>query len=160
MTVHLYLKSALIQLNTFLDKDGILRVGRRLSQFPLPTNQIHGIIIDMKSYAAVLLVRRFHKKVQYQGRMFTEDVNDLIISWIVGAKKIINSVMHKCVTADRVAPSPLINIVGVDVFGLWNIVARRTREGLAHSKRGVVLFCCLTSRAVHIEIIEELSSLA
>lgn len=85
---------------------------------------------------------------------------DLIISWIVGAKKIINSVMHKWVTADRVAPSPPINIVGVDVFGLWNIVACRTRDGLAHSKRGVVLFSCLTSRAVHIEIIEELSSLA
>lgn len=37
-------------------------------------------------------------------------------------------------------------------------MARRARGGLAHSKRLVVLFSCLTSRAVHIECIEDMSS--
>ncbi|XP_065941356.1 uncharacterized protein [Magallana gigas] len=62
--------------------------------------------------------------------------------------------------ADRVVPSPPFTIVGVDVFGPWNIVARRTRGGLAHSKRWAILFSCLTSRAIHIAVIEELSSSA
>lgn len=59
-------KSPLIQLNPFLDKGGILRVGGRLSKSPLPINQKTPIIIDRKSNAAVLLVRRFHEKVQHQ----------------------------------------------------------------------------------------------
>nr|XP_034330589.1 uncharacterized protein LOC117680486 [Crassostrea gigas] len=170
-------KSALIQLNPFLDKDGILRVGGRLSQSPLPINQKHPIIIDRKSHAAILLVRHYHEKIQHQGRVFTEGALRSHGFWIIGAKKIINSVLHKCVIcrklrrpfsqqimadlpADRVVPSPPFTIVGVDVFGPWNIVARRTRGGLAHSKRWAVLFSCLTSRAIHIEVIEELSSSA
>ncbi|XP_065926153.1 uncharacterized protein [Magallana gigas] len=167
-------KSALVQLNPFLDKDGILRVGGRLSQSPLPINQKHPIIIDRKSHAAILLVRHYHEKVQHQGRVFTEGALRSHGFWIIGAKKIINSVLHKCVIcrklrrppsqqimadlpADRVVPSPPFTIVGVDVFGPWNIVARTTRGGLAHSKRWAVLFSCLTSRAIHIEVIEELS---
>lgn len=74
----------------------------------------------------------------------------------------INSVLHKCVicrkirrpsaqqiiaylTADRVVP---FTIVGVDVFGPWNIVARRTRGGLEHSKRWAVLFSCVTGQSI------------
>lgn len=37
-------------------------------------------------------------------------------------------------------------------------MARRARGGLAHSKRWVVLFSCLTSRAGHIEFIKDISS--
>lgn len=116
-------KSALLQLNPFLDKDGILRVGGRLSQSPLSADQRHPVIIDKKSHIAVLFVRRFHENVQHQGRVFTEGVIRSHGFWIIGAKRIITSVIHKCVicrklrkpsaqqimadlTADRVVPSP------------------------------------------------------
>ncbi|XP_048759484.2 uncharacterized protein LOC125669080 [Ostrea edulis] len=46
----------------------------------------------------------------------------------------------------------------VDTFGPWDIVYRRTRGGKANQKRGALLFTCLVTRAVHIELIEELSS--
>ncbi len=62
--------------------------------------------------------------------------------------------------ADRLQPSPPFTFVGVDVFGPWSVVTRRTRGGVANSKRWAVLFTCLTSRAVHIEVVEELSSSA
>lgn len=79
--------------------------------------------LTKKSHIAVLLVRRFHENVQHQGRVFTEGVIRSHGFWIIGAKRIITSVIHKCVicrklrkpsaqqimadlTADRVVPSP------------------------------------------------------
>lgn len=61
---------------------------------------------------------------------------------------------------DRLDPGPTFTNVGLDVFGPWNIVTRRTRGGRAQSKRWAVLFSCLTTRAVHIELIKEMSSSA
>lgn len=62
--------------------------------------------------------------------------------------------------ADRVTPSPPFSAVGVDTFGPWPVVARKTRGGLAESKRWAILFTCLASRAIHIEVVEEMRSSA
>ena len=59
---------------------------------------------------------------------------------------------------DRLDPSPPFSYVGVDTFGPWSVVFRRTRGGVANQKRWAILFTCLTTRAVHIEVIEELST--
>jgi hypothetical protein len=59
---------------------------------------------------------------------------------------------------DRVTPGPPFSAVGVDTFGPWNVVSRKTRGGTADSKRWAIMFTCLTTRAVHIELIESLSS--
>ena len=59
---------------------------------------------------------------------------------------------------ERVVPSAPFTHVGVDVFGPWTVVSRKTRGGVANSKRWAVVFTCLAIRAVHIEIIEEMSS--
>lgn len=53
---------------------------------------------------------------------------------------------------------PPFTYVGLDVFGPWNVVARRTRGGLAHSKRWAVIFTCMAVRAVHIEVIESMDT--
>jgi hypothetical protein len=56
--------------------------------------------------------------------------------------------------------SPPFTNVGVDAFGPWTIVSRRTRGGYANSKRWAIMFTCLVTRAVHIELVEEMSSSA
>lgn len=56
----------------------------------------------------------------------------------------------------QIAPS--FTQVGVDVFGPWTVCARRTRGGLLESKRWAVMFNSLVTRAVHIEVIESLST--
>ncbi|XP_068213675.1 uncharacterized protein [Palaemon carinicauda] len=61
---------------------------------------------------------------------------------------------------DRLEPSPPFTNVGVDAFGPWTIDSRRTCGGYANSKRWAILFSCLVTRAVHIELIEEMSSSA
>ena len=40
----------------------------------------------------------------------------------------------------------------------WSVVTRRTRGGQAHNKHWALLFTCLCTRAVHIEIVEDMSS--
>ena len=59
---------------------------------------------------------------------------------------------------DRLEPGPPFTNVGVDCFGPWEVFSRRTRGGHASSKRWAVMFTCLTTRGVHIEVVEQLSS--
>ena len=59
---------------------------------------------------------------------------------------------------DRHTPTPPFSYVGLDVFGPWLISARQTRGGIANSKRWAVLFTCLTTRAIHIEVIESMDT--
>ena len=61
---------------------------------------------------------------------------------------------------DRLEEAPPFTYVGLDVFRPWSITTRRTRGGQANSKRWAVLFTCLCIRAIHIEVIEDLSSSA
>ena len=59
---------------------------------------------------------------------------------------------------DRLTPAPPFSFVSLDVFGPWLVSARRTRGGVANSKRWAVLFTCLTTRAIHIELIGSMDS--
>lgn len=87
----------------------------------------------------------------------------------------VSSMIHKCVTcrkrrgwlneqkmaslpADRLTVNPPFTYVGVDVFGPWNVTSRRTRSNSAENKRWAVMFTCLCTRAVHIEVVECMST--
>lgn len=59
---------------------------------------------------------------------------------------------------DRLATDPPFTYVGLDVFGPWMVASRHTRGGLANSKRWVLIFTCLTIRAVHFEFINSLDA--
>lgn len=60
--------------------------------------------------------------------------------------------------ADRLTQAPPFTQVGLDVFGPWSVCAHRTRGGLSESKRWVVMFTCLVTRAVHMEVVQSLSA--
>lgn len=53
---------------------------------------------------------------------------------------------------------PPFTYLGLDVFGPWCIIARRTKGGQAESKHWAIMFCCMSSRAVHVEVIELMDS--
>ncbi|XP_052783279.1 uncharacterized protein LOC128219510 [Mya arenaria] len=169
--------SSISSLSPFIDEHGILRVGGRRSKAEISSNIKHPAIIPKKSHVASLLVRYFHEKAQHQGRLITEATLRNNGFWVIGAKRLVSSVIHKCVVcrklrgkfqgqrmadlpSDRVTPGAPFTVVGVDVSGPCNIVARKTGGGLAESKRWAVLFTCLGTRAVHIEVIEDMSSSA
>ncbi|XP_062594609.1 uncharacterized protein LOC134256031 [Saccostrea cucullata] len=167
--------SSILPLSPILDEEGLLRVGGRLRRANLPTGEKTPILILGKHYIATLLFRHFHESIYHQGRRLTEGAICRAGYWITCGKRLICSMLHSCVPCrklrgkteyqkmsdlptERLTPSPPFSYVGVDVFGPWTIVTRKTRGGSANSKRWAVMFSCLVTRGVHIEVIEELSS--
>ena len=169
--------SNILSLKPIIDENSMLRVGGRLNRSDLIQHERNPLIIPSKHHIATLLVRHYHEKVKHQGRHFTEGALRAAGFWVIGGKRLISSLLHQCVKcrklrrkpetqvmsdlpADRLLPGPPFTNVGVDTFGPWTVVTRRTRGGQAQGKRWAIMFTCLTIRAVHIEIIEELSSAA
>ncbi|XP_021358095.1 uncharacterized protein LOC110453467 [Mizuhopecten yessoensis] len=167
--------SSLLTFSPVLDKNGLLRVGGRLKNTKLETGEKTPIIIPGSHHVAKLLVRHYHEELHHQGRHLTEGAIRSAGYWITGGKRLINSVLHACVNckklrgkvehqkmsdlpSDRLTPSPPFTYVGVDTFGPWSVTTRRTRGGIANSKRWAIMFSCLVTRGIHIEVVEELSS--
>lgn len=168
--------SPIRQLNPYIDGHGILRVGGRLRYTEeLTLREKHPIILPKGHFVSRLIALYYHGKSRHQGCQFTEGAIRSAGFWLIGAKRLIRSLLGSCVKCrklrgearsqlmadlpeDRITPGAPFSSVGVDVFGPWEVVARRTRGGAAHAKRWAVLYTCLTSRAIHIEVIEELSS--
>ncbi|KAL3983862.1 FRAS1-related extracelluar matrix protein 1/2 [Sarotherodon galilaeus] len=167
--------SSLWRLHPIVDQDRLLRVGGRIEQSGLGMNETHPIIIPGRHHLATLLVSHYHEAVKHQGRHLTEGAIRAAGFWLVGAKRCISSLLYRCITcrklrgkaehqqmaalpAERLQVAPPFTYVGVDVFGPWDVVSRRTRGGVSNSKRWAVMFSCMCSRAVHIEVIEAMSA--
>ena len=154
----------------------MIRVGGRLKRLSDDSVLKTPVLIPGKHHIATLLARKCHLDVRHQGRHFTEGRVRSSGFWITGCKRLVSSLIHKCVMcrklrgklevqkmsdlpSDRITPGqPPFTSVGIDIFGPWEVVTRRTRGGAANSKRWAALFTCLVTRAVHIEVIEEMSA--
>ena len=168
-------QSSLRKLRPVVDSNGLLRVGGRITQSELGMEETNPIIIPGRHRLATLLVCQHHDVVKHQGRHFTEGAVRAAGFWIIGAKRCIATFLFNCVTcrklrgktgqqqmadlpAERLQVAPPFTYVGVDIFGPWEVVSRRTRGGHANSKRWAALFCCMCTRAVHIEVVESMSA--
>lgn len=164
--------SHILTLDPYLDEEGLLRVGGRLSRGKLPTNEKHPVLLPGKHYVSKLVVYHFHQSVQHQGRHFTKGAIKTAGYWITGGKRLVSSLIFSCVIckklrgrfemqkmsglpADSVVQAAPFSYVGVDVFGPWAVVSRRTR---ACSKRWAELFTCLTIRAYTLKLLLRSSS--
>ena len=156
-------------------ENNLICVGGRLKNANLGAGEKNPIILPKDNHIALLLVRHHHTQVKHQGRHLTEGAVRAAGLWLLGGKRLINSVLHKCITCrklrgkmqeqrmanlppERLQTCPPFTYVGLDVFGPWCITARRTRGGQAESKRWAMMFCCMSSRAVHIEVIESMDT--
>ncbi|XP_051934866.1 uncharacterized protein LOC127609150 [Hippocampus zosterae] len=155
--------------------DKLIKVGGRLRHASLNIAQKNPIVLPNKHHMTTLLIRHYHAKVMHQGRHFTESTIRHAGLWIIGCKRLVSSMIHRCVTCrklrgklesqkmadlphERLETCPPFSYVGLDVFGPWSVVTRRTRGGAAQSKRWAILFTCMTTRGVHIEVIESMDS--
>ncbi len=163
-------RNKLRQLNAFLDKEGVLRVGGRLSQSSLHHDIKHPAILPKKSHLSDLIVKHYHERVYHQGRGMT--MNELRANgiWILGCGSVVSSHIYKCVKCrryrrttevqkmadlpeERTEASPPFTYCGIDCFGPFIV-----KEGRKELKRYGLLFTCLCSRAVHIETLDDLTT--
>ncbi|XP_071492621.1 uncharacterized protein [Diadema antillarum] len=166
--------SSIRDLAPILNEDGLICVGGRLRKSSLPVVVKHPVLIPGKSHIAKLLVMHYHNN-GHPGRQLTEGSLRDAGFWIIRGKRVISAIIHHCVICrklrgktvlqrmadlpqERLKIGPPFSQVGVDCFGPWEVVTRKTRGGAAKSKRWGMIFSCLTSRALHIEVLEELST--
>lgn len=162
-------QSTLYKLDPQLD-DGLLRVGGRLTRGSLPEEAKHPLILSKDQHVATLLVREIHQQLGHSGR------NHILSTlrrkyWVTGANSAIRKVISKCcfcrrhngrmmmqkmadLPKERILPDhPPFTNVGVDYFGPVEV-----KKGRGTVKRYGVIFTCLSSRAVHLEIASSLDT--
>ncbi len=165
--------SSLHTVHPFLDKDGLFRVGGRLQKSGLNFQQKHPIILNKKSHLTLLLVRHLHISNHHAGPTL---LMGLLSSthYIPGARRLVRAITHGCVTCrkeyartskqlmgqlpkERVQPSPPFSKTGTDFAGPLTLKKGHTRKPV-HVKGYVCIFICLSTHAVHIELVMELST--
>ncbi|XP_073713144.1 uncharacterized protein [Misgurnus anguillicaudatus] len=162
-TPELKKKSTLYKLDPHV-KDELIRVGGRLSKTTIGEERKFPVIIPKNSHVSTLILRHVHKTTGHGGRshMLSELRKKY---WIINANSAARKILTKCVVCrryrakvgeqkmsdlpqERLQPdSPPFTNTGVDYFGPFQI-----KRGRALVKRYGVLFTCMTSRAVHIEM--------
>ena len=152
----------------FLDTDYIIRCGGRIHNAKIDSETKFPCLLPKKHPLTALVVHHTHKIHLHTG------VNATVTSlrqkfWIPSARQIVRSLLRKCVTCRRVSgksysrpepPLPSVRtkqsrpfeVTGVDFTGALHI---KTMDG--SSKVYVCLFTCGVSRAVHLEIVTDLS---
>ncbi|KAK0148472.1 hypothetical protein N1851_011196 [Merluccius polli] len=138
------------KLNPFMDSQDILRVGGRLTQATLHPHIKHPAILPKGHHVSRLLIKHYHEKVKHQDRGMT--LNELRIK----CRK-----LRKCnqeqkmadLPPERMEATPPFTYSGMDCFGPFYV-----KDGRKELKRYGLLFTCMCSRAIHIEVLDDLST--
>ena len=166
-------KSTLISLKPFLDNNGCIRVGGRLQRSMLSYNEKYPFIIAKDTTFAKLLVEQAHFQTLHGGQSLTHNVL-LRKFWFLNGRSYVRSVLKKCVVCAKnkartleqiMAPLPEIRVKpqrpflrsGVDYAGpIW--MKASSGRGIKSYKGYICLFICLVTKAVHIELVSNLTS--
>ena len=164
---------AVLQFNPFLDGNGVLRAKGRLRQAPIPWNQKHPIILDIKNHVTQLIVQDAQtNSCRHMGTKFVRAHLQQIFL-IIGLRRFLRRLSRTCFIsrrwraqnitpmmsdlppfrfADAEKQYPFI-IVGLDYFGPFYI--EDNSRGLKNSTSA---FSCLVTRAVHLEVCHSLDT--
>ena len=159
--------SPILKLDPVL-QDDILVVGGRLTESTCIRCK-HPIILPHQHRISRLLAEEHHN-IFHSGVEWTLSRLRLRY-WIIGARNLLKSISHSCVTCKKLfgkaaeqkmsnLPSsrlepflPAFSNTGLDIFGNFYVKVRRSLV-----KRYGVVFTCFNTRAVHIEVINSLTS--
>ncbi|GFW80640.1 integrase catalytic domain-containing protein [Trichonephila clavipes] len=165
--------SKLKNLNPFIDSDGLLRVGGRLRNSDLPYVNKHPAILPGNHNLTVQIIAHFHRKNLHTGASsLLHYVREKF--WPLNGRSLCRKVVHECLDCfksrplvtsqlmgnlprDRVVPDYPFNCSGVDFCGPFMIRYKNQRNEILH-KIYICVFVCFVSKAIHIEIVSDLTS--
>ncbi len=161
--------SVLYRLDPYLD-NGLLRVGGRLAKGSLPEETKHPLLLSKDQHIATLILKHIHTQLGHSGRNHTLSTLRRKY-WVTNANSAVRKIITECgfcrryngrmveqkmadLPKQRILPDcpPFIN-VGTDYFGPILV-----SKGRGTAKRYGVIFTCLSSRTVHLEVANSLDT--
>ena len=165
--------SFLLPLKPFLDSSEILQVGGREQHSNLHHSQQHPVILHGKNFVSRMMVHTEQQHLLHAGPTLL--ISSLCRRFhIIGCRKLVRSITQGCVTCchistkpkpqlqgqlplERVTPDSVFEKVGVDYVGPVYV-----KHGLVCKpvivKAYVCIFVSLTVKAVHIELVSDLTT--
>lgn len=165
-------RSWIVPLCPFIDKSDLLCVGGRLGNAHISEKQKHPILLR-KGHFVDLYLRHLHLDNGHAGNSLMERLTKENF-WIPSIGTRIKKCIRECITCtrwkaqtihqqmsdlpdQRVEPSPCFGYVGVDSAGPFNIKASRIKFEKV-IKVWFAVFVCMFTKAVHLEIVTDLST--
>lgn len=167
------LTSPLAALNPFI-KDGVIRVGGRLQNASIPYESKHPVILPSDHYITELLIRHTHIINMHSGASATSH-HIRQTYWILAATSTVKKIVKNCIicakckaklASQMMAALPTVRVrqvtrpfynCGVDFAGPFTLKTQLSRGSKTY-KSYISLFICMTTRAIHLEVVNSLSS--
>ena len=153
-----------------IDEDGLIRCFGRYCYTDLPEQTKAPILLPTKHHYTDLLIDYVHNKKFHCGTSQTL-AHIRKTHWIPNGRRRVSGVVYRCITCKRHSggcfKAPLMGqlpthrtkkvrsfmCIGIDYFGPIYV-----KEGKRQSKVWISLFCCTTTRAVHMEIVDSMTT--
>ncbi|XP_055591487.1 uncharacterized protein LOC129743477 [Uranotaenia lowii] len=154
-----------------ISSENLIRVGGRLGKSEESEDTKHPIVLPAKHPFTKLLYEYYHQKLMHAG-------SQLLLSsvrlkyWPLGGRNVPRQIIHNCKQCFRSKPNPIQQFMGelpsdrvtksrpfmktgVDYFGP---VYLRLAPRRPATKAYVAVFICLSTKAVHLELVSDLST--
>ncbi|XP_058448907.1 uncharacterized protein LOC131428866 [Malaya genurostris] len=167
-------RSHIRQMTPFLDAERVLRVGGRLNFAQLPYQAKHPALIPTNHPFTRLIVEDFHRKLLHGGgRLLLTAIREEF--WPLNGRRLVRNVVRNCfrctrlnpvpaqqqigqLPVSRVIPSRPFSVTGVDYAG--PLYLRPIHKRAAPAKAYLCVFVCFSTKAVHLELVSDLSTQA
>ncbi|XP_029171148.1 uncharacterized protein LOC114940595 [Nylanderia fulva] len=165
--------SSLSTLNPYLDADGLLRIRGRLRHACLSETTKNPLVLRAHPLL-VLIIQHHHLRTLHAGPQLTLASlrNEF---WILRSRATVRAVLYQCVQCTRERAKKPVELMGDLPEARVNRAARafihtgvdyagpitvRTAPGRGHKsqKAYIALFICLTTKAMHLELVSDYSS--
>ena len=167
--------SRLKAVNPFLNQQGLLSVGGRLGNSSVSSLQAHPTILCSSDHFTKLIFTHHHQNLMHCGpTLLLAHLSTML--YVVAARKLARSVCASCLTCRRRAPKALKQMMGELPAPRVNPALCFVNTGLDYAgpiqlKRGnprkptytkgyLAIFVCLTTKAVHIEVVSDQTTAA
>ncbi|XP_058449014.1 uncharacterized protein LOC131428975 [Malaya genurostris] len=153
-------------------QDKILRVGGRLKHALVPDDRKHPIILSPEHPLTEIIMVHYHEKLSHAGpQLLIAAVPEKF--WPLRARNLARKIVHRCVKCFRCKPTILEQLMGdlpaervtasfpfsrtgIDLCGplFYRICGRKSVPTNSY----VSIFVCLVTKAVHLELVADLST--
>lgn len=169
-------KSKLEAMDPKMDNMGLLRLGGRLDRSELDYEMKHPFIIPHDSQLAQLIMNYAHRQTHHGGvQVMTQFIRQKY--WISRLRNGLRNIVHKCVVCVRMnarmetqlmseLPKERVQVgkpflhTGVDYAGPFELRMPGESDDRQRKKCWIAIFVCLKTRAIHIDIVSDLTSVA